>query len=218
MKSKRTNAKPRPQRERNGGVLNDLERFLIFVSGAIIGALAGRATAPRPEVEIKIAPAAPIEKPELKPSAIPQTLASSEVRSHETSDANVPALGMLLVVLVVFAFVMHAALWWWVNTPGPGSIDAATQWQVTAARVPEPQKNFPQLQLSPQRELKEFLANQEQRLRVGAAPDETNARISIERAMEAVAQDGVPKWKANAKPISPIELQQQRANEGAQKQ
>ena len=149
-----------------------------------------------------------------KPGARPQTGVWSEVPAHENSDVNLSGLGMVLALLVGGAFVIHIALWWWANTPGPENIDEGAQRPVLASRLSESQKSFPQLQLYPSRDFEEFLAQEEQRLR-GARPAQRTNRFeqpSIERAMVIVAERGLPGWRGEgAPPISPAELQRQRS-------
>lgn len=209
------NGKHSPRTRERNGVLSDVERFFFFLCGTIVGAVARRATAPRETANKEIAVAEPANREIKPPSALPQTDSWSEIPAHEKSDANLPALGMVLLVLVVGAFVIHASLWWWVNLPGASSIDEATRWQVIAARVPEPQKDFPQLQRSPQRDLQDFLATGKLQLHGVPPANQTNAtvRMPIERAMNLVAERGLPKWRAEQEPISPLELQQRRAVE-----
>ena len=214
---KRSKEKP-PPASRPNGIAAHVERFLIFVSGAIVGALAVRWAPPSSKSEARAIEHLPVLQPALPASEFPQADKWSEIPAHEKSDANLPALGIVLVVLAIGAFIMHAALWW-SNSRGPAAIDEATHWQVIAARGVEPQKEFPQLQLSPERDLQAFLAMEQQQLHgiTPVNPSNAVARIPIDRAMEILAQRGAPNWKTGVQSrdaISPLELQQRRATEG----
>jgi hypothetical protein len=201
-----------PRDETGGG-----KELLMLAIGAVIGALVGR-TRSRKRISKSAEPLAKMQTtdrtPEREPlGVIPQAGEWSEIPAHEKSDANLPALGATLVVLALSAFVIHAALWWWVKSPGPATIDETTRWNAIAQRVPEPSREFPQLQISPQRDLEDFLARQEQGLR-GESATSGVARIPIERAMELVIQNASREGRTkNGRGPSPLELQQRRASE-----
>src|SRR5262245_4934787 len=198
----------------HNGVLSDFERLVFFIIGTVVGVVAGRATAPRQKTEKAVLVAEPTLLPVAERSALPQSDTSSEQRAHEASDVNLPVLGMILALLLVGAFVIHASLWWWVNASRTAGIDDAPRGQATAQRLPQSQHQFPKLQLSPQGDLQEFLAREQQQLRGSGPRNQTSglARIPIERAMEIVADRGAPKWKTDRQ-ISPLPLQQWRATD-----
>ena len=214
----RPNSMSRQFRNRTKGarLLRMAERCAMLTTGLLIGALLTRARAlgrnTRPAVLGALSPIAP------PPSELPQADSTLEVPAHERSDANVPALGIVLVMLGIGAFIIHACLWSMVKSRGPVGIDAATRWQVISPTAPESQRDVPQLQLSPQRDLKSFLSSQKQQLD-GTGPGEgTNgtSRTPIERAMALVAEHGAPKWRSSnqlPRALSPVQLQQGRATD-----
>jgi hypothetical protein len=193
---------------------------LLFVSGALVGLLAGGAAKPRanrnsfPEAN---APVSRREKVDEGQGAVPQSRAASEVPAHEQSEVNLAMLGGVLVVLALGAFIIQTSLWWWVNMKKGGSREEeVTRWQASARPMPEGLRDFPKLQISPQRDLRGFLARQEQALSASGRDTSGATRIPIEQAIDIVSERGSSKWRAtHTKQISPLELQQQRGN-GAQ--
>jgi len=143
-------------------------------------------------------------------SAIPQAQAVSEKPAHERSDVNPAMLGMVLIGLAIGAFAIHASLWWWLNARQNKL--SAMESAPAARHSPEARRSFPLLQLSPQRELQEYLAKEEQELH---ATETTNgaARIPIERAMKLVAEGSSGTATPGGPPTSSLQLQQQRAAE-----
>jgi hypothetical protein len=205
------------KRERSGSG-SPFEHALLFACGVLVGFLARRATKRRaerssfPDTSPAVTPGQKVVEDR---GAIPQSQTVSATPAHEKSEVNLAMLGGVLAVLALGAFVIHSALWWWVNAkqgePREGEI---SRWKVFAPEVSLPQRNFPELQISPPGDLRDFLARQEQALSSPGRDATSGAlRIPIEQALDIVSRRGVPKWRTmNAKQISPLDLQRQRGD------
>ena len=113
--------------------------------------------------------------------------------SHERSDVNIRAIVGFAVALLVAAIVIHVALYWLLEfyreeeKPEP---------VVTAPRAEE-QVPRPRLQISPRTDLAEMRAAEERELTTYGWVDKEKqtVRIPIDRAMELLAQRGLPARK-----------------------
>ena len=153
-------------------------------------------------------------------SAKPQGEQRSPRRTHEQKDVSLKGLLVILVLLAVSALVLQAGLWWWLqrmNKSSPTPTEAKRGYWAAHPR-PEAQRTFPKLQLSPRRDLQAYLGHQDKLLNSYGWINHTAGvvRIPIERAMERIAQNGLPQWgRTNGAQTgpSPYELQRQRALE-----
>lgn len=154
-----------------------------------------------------------------KTSALPQAQQESPVRAHEKSDWNLKWVVWLVVGIGASAFVIHAALWWWLDSlPGPARLDEAARWQAAGQRGPEARQNYPRLQLSPERDWQAYLAKEEQLLHSYGWVNQREGivRLPIEQAMAIIAERGLPEWgrgQQTGRGPSPLEYQHQRARE-----
>ena len=111
---------------------------------------------------------------------------------HETSDVNVLGVIWFAMGLVVLAVVMHislAGLFVWFKHQHP-SAEAASR-VVTEPRIHAP---APRLQANPVPELNQLRASEEEKLNTYGWIDRQHgvARIPIERAMDLIAERGLP--------------------------
>jgi hypothetical protein len=114
--------------------------------------------------------------------------------SHERSDVNIRAIVVFAIALLVAGGVIHVALYWLLEfyreeAPRPAPV-------VTAPRTEE-QLPPPRLQISPRAELAEMRAAKERELTTYGWVDKEKqtVRIPIDRAMELLAQRGLPARK-----------------------
>jgi hypothetical protein len=133
---------------------------------------------------------------------------------HETRDVNVRAVIWFASALVVTAIVIHVALGglFSVFKRAHPSSDPPSR-LVLEPRVVAP---APRLQRDPVREMEQFRASEEAKLNSYAldAKQPGIARIPIERAIELIAQRGLPTrgpGTNNSSGITPEQLQQQKA-------
>jgi hypothetical protein len=109
---------------------------------------------------------------------------------HEQSDVNIRAIVLFAVALLIAAIVIHIGLYWLLEFYREESP------VVTAPRAEE-QVPPPRLQISPRAHLAEMRAAQERELTTYGWVDKEKqtVRIPIDRAMELLAQRGLPARK-----------------------
>jgi len=122
--------------------------------------------------------------------------------AHEKTDANVKAVSLFalsLVVMVVVVGAVSAVYYYYLSKNWP-HVGTATAPMPDPSQVPP----APQLQTSPQQDLKRMREYEEQRLRTAGWIDRQAGvtHIPIEQAMDLVAQRGLP-WKATPAAPSP---------------
>jgi len=119
--------------------------------------------------------------------------------SHERSDVNLRAIAAFGLALVIAALVIHIALYWLLayyersaarRAPAISPMQAERQ-------IPPP----PRLQVSPPADLAELRAAEEKALRTYGWIDKERkiVRIPIDRAIEILAEKGLPARKAEEK-------------------
>jgi len=144
-------------------------------------------------------------------------------RSHETRDANVKAIWVLTLLMLIAGVVMHGFLWSMLKgmSRNGGALD---EWSANR-RSPQPIEvnDFPKLQLSPPADLREFRERENSELNTYAWVDREHgiARVPINVAMELVLKRGLP-TRVNTNQIatgaSPIELQREKAGQSSGEQ
>lgn len=119
--------------------------------------------------------------------------------SHERSDVNVRVIAAFGVGLVIVAFVIHIALYWLLGSYERSAVRRAPAISPLQAerQIPPP----PRLQVSPPTDLAELRAAEEKALRTYGWIDKERkiVRIPIDRAMEILAEKGLPARKAEEK-------------------
>jgi hypothetical protein len=178
-----------------------------------------------------------------KTSATPQSRQESPVRGHEKLDVNFKLLLGLLVLIFISGFVIHGSLWGWLKSLPRGTHQLfSSEWKVIAPRAAE--QGIPALQVNPHQDLLHFEAQSALRLRSYGwiNPEKGLIQLPIERAMQLMAEQGMPRFQsagavrfepspAQEKPgrqpdgkkpgvgPSPLQLQEERAHEsGLQEQ
>jgi hypothetical protein len=133
-------------------------------------------------------------------SAAPQE--NPEV-SHEHSDVNVRAILGFGVILLVAAVVIHIALYWLLQYYRDRSARQAPA--VSTIPTEEQIPPGPRLQVSPPTDLAKLRAAEEKELQsYGWVDKETKiVRIPIDRAMELIAEKGLPARKQPPPSSSP---------------
>jgi hypothetical protein len=111
--------------------------------------------------------------------------------AREQSDVNIRVVAASGAGLLVVALVVHLGLYWLLDYYQSNALSRAPAPAVTQAKEPIPP---PRLQVSPQTDLAEMRAAEEQMLHTyGWANKERQiVRIPIERAMELLVQRGLP--------------------------
>jgi hypothetical protein len=112
--------------------------------------------------------------------------------SHERSDVNVRVIAGFAAGLVIVAVVVHIALYWLLKHYEKRAAGTTPPMIApTAGRETPPP---PRLQVSPQADLAELRAAEEEQLKNYGWVDKERkiARIPIDRAMELIAQRGLP--------------------------
>jgi hypothetical protein len=190
-------------------------RFLLFVSGLVMGGLAGRAARPQPggnRDDVCSAPTGIAIQPTIA-REYPQATTFSEVSGHEHSDIHLLAILMIIFVVGVGAFVIHAALWSWVSSKGPSTMEETASSQLLRRYMGEQERDYPKLQLSPARDLREFRIQEDQRLHgLSTGAGSTTNSMPIGRAVEVLVDHGFS-GAAGRDRQSPVQLQQRRAIE-----
>jgi hypothetical protein len=122
--------------------------------------------------------------------------------SHERSDVNVRAILGFGLVLLIAAVVVHLALYWLLQLYSDRSAKGAPS--VSAMHPEDQTPPPPRLQVSPPAELAKMRATEEKELQTyGWVDPETKiVRIPIERAMELLAERGLPARKQTEPPPS----------------
>jgi hypothetical protein len=115
--------------------------------------------------------------------------------SHERSDVDIRAILGFGAALILTAIVIHLGLYWMLEHYEERSTRTAPA--VSAPYAAEEQIPPPRLEISPRRNLAEMRAAEERELTTyGWADKEKQAvRIPIDRAMELLAQRGLPARK-----------------------
>jgi hypothetical protein len=137
-----------------------------------------------------------------------------EQRGFETRDANVRVVTWFAVILVLSAIVIHfacAGLYWLFARQHP-SPDPPSR----IAFNPQPVAPEPRLQNNPTMDLESFAKDQNTRLNSYGWIDRERGviHIPIERAMDLIAERGLPTrgpGTKNSSGITPEQLQQQKA-------
>ncbi len=138
-----------------------------------------------------------------------------QANDHEGSHIYVPGLVAFLICMAVSAFMLHAGLWGWLKTlRGQSSVDAATAYDYHRNPASPTARGFPVLQVAPQKDWKTFYGEQRRILTSYSwiNPTAGVVRVPIDVAMRRIVATGIPQWGSN-KSISPLELQQSRAEE-----
>ena len=130
---------------------------------------------------------------------------------HEVRDVNAGGIGCFAIVLVVGAvgvFLFVAWMFHHFDAHFPGG--AANR--ITTERISAPE---PKLQGDPASDLTRFRAHEDKTLTSYGWVDRAAGivRIPIERAMELIAERGLPATQATGK--TPLEMRQDKAKEGA---
>src|SRR4051812_41409837 len=123
--------------------------------------------------------------------------------THEESDVFIPGILAFLVIVAFGGMVIHAGLWGWVKGMKPAQ--NANRTRASALIVPK-------LQISPQADFQTYREEQEKLLSGYAWVDRGAgvARIPIQKAIQLVAELGMPRWGTNGN-ISAFELQKEHA-------
>lgn len=216
MTRTRKRSDPEPKRERRG-VLSSLERFALFVAGVAVGATVSRVTSRAVETKVESPPREAEALPLRDPSALPQAEAWAEQPMHEKSEVNLRFMVITLTLLVAGAILVHVGLWWWVKESGATAGEDPKKGSSLAETALGLPAGYPKLQISPERDLQEFLWKEEQRLKGDGGGNTSNGavRLPLGQAMQIIAKDGVPTFgAADGRRLSPLDLQHQRVEEG----
>ena len=116
--------------------------------------------------------------------------------THERSDVDIRAILRFGVALILTAVVIHLALYWLLEQYENGAPRSAPV--VSAPDTEEQIPPAPRLQIAPRRNLAETRAAEERKLTTYGWVDKEKqtVRIPIDRAMELLAQRGLPARKA----------------------
>ena len=114
--------------------------------------------------------------------------------THERSDVDIRAILRFGVALTLTAVVIHLALYWLLEQYENGAPRSAP---VVSAPDAEEQTPAPRLQIAPRRNLAEMRAAEERKLTTYGWVDKEKqtVRIPIGRAMELLAEPGLPARK-----------------------
>lgn len=127
---------------------------------------------------------------------------------HERSDVNIRAILRFAVGLIITAIVIHVGLYWLLE-------HYEERWTRSAPAVSAPgakeQVPSPRLQISPHSDLAKMRAEEDKKLTTYGWVDKEkqSVRIPIERAMELVAQRGLPARKPAEETRNGAELKKQ---------
>jgi hypothetical protein len=123
--------------------------------------------------------------------------------SHEHSDVNVRAILGFGLILLIAAVVVHLGLYWLLQLYSDRSAERAPS--VSAMPSEDQTPPPPRLQVSPPTELAKMRAAEEKELQsYGWVDKETKiVRIPIDRAMELIAEKGLPARKQSPPSSSP---------------
>ena len=115
--------------------------------------------------------------------------------THERSDVNVRVITAFGLGLAILALVVHLGLYWLLNYYERSAVRRAPAPSAIETEPPIPR--VPRLQVSPQSDLAEMRAAEEQVLQSYGWIDKERqiARIPIERAMELLAKRALPARK-----------------------
>jgi hypothetical protein len=119
--------------------------------------------------------------------------------SHERSDVNIRAIVGFGIALLLTAVVVHIALYWLLEYYREQSPPSARV--VSPPKAQEQTTPQPRLQISPRNDLAEMRAAEEKELTTYGWLNEEKqtVRIPIDRAMELLAQRGLPTRKQTEK-------------------
>jgi hypothetical protein len=139
---------------------------------------------------------------------------ASNEAGYERRDLNVRGVAWCAVALVVAAIVVHVALagLYKVFKHQHPSADAPSR----IALSPQLIAPKPRLQVEPTKELDDYFAAENQKLNSYGWVDKTAGvvRIPIDRAMDLIAQRGLPTrgpGTQNASGITPVQMQERKA-------
>jgi hypothetical protein len=150
-------------------------------------------------------------------SATPQGQPEKPTPEAEGSDVNVRGILLFMGVLVVTGILIHFALYWMQHQFRRGEVreeERARQRQpAESARRGAPNFPGPRLQVSPPADMAAYRAREEAALNSYGWVNRTSGivRIPIERAMEIMAQSGLPTNDTGRKGKSPLQLLQERS-------
>jgi hypothetical protein len=151
-----------------------------------------------------------------QPDSIPQATEAASKRIHQEPYIFAPGLLLFFIIMIFSAFIMHAGLWGWLKSlKGPASLDTDVL-RTRQAQAVTISQNYPRLQISPTGDWQRYRKEQENLLNTYGWVNKTSGivRIPIEQAMARVIAEGIPNWSTNARGVSPVELQQDRAKRG----
>jgi hypothetical protein len=134
---------------------------------------------------------------------------SDRQAGHETRDVNATAVGCFALAMVVgcaAVFSLIAVVFHRLDAHVPGG--AANR--ITSERISAP---APELQIAPAQDMERFRAAEQETLTSYGWVDRQAgiARIPIERAMELIAERGLPAAPGASK--TPLEMRQEKAKE-----
>jgi hypothetical protein len=132
-------------------------------------------------------------------SASPQASEQSPLRTHEKRDISMKLIVGVLIFIVFSALVIHSSLWGWLSNLPQGTHQRfSSQWQVLAPGAAA--REVPALQVKPQDDLKRFEQQCALRLRSYGwiDPQAGVIQLPIERAMQLIAEEGLPHWQPAA--------------------
>jgi len=112
--------------------------------------------------------------------------------AHEASDVNIRAIAGFAIGLVVVAIVIHFALYWLLAYYSKR--EAELREPITYVEPGDEPPPAPRLQVAPQADLAELRAAEEQALHSYGwiDRDKNIVRLPIDRAMEIIAERGLP--------------------------
>jgi hypothetical protein len=122
--------------------------------------------------------------------------------AHEQSDVNIRGIVVFAVGLVVVAIVIHIGLYRLLEFYRE---DAPRETPVAVAPRPEEQVAAPRLRIAPRADLAEMRAAEERQLTTYGWLDKEkrSVRIPIDRAMELLAERGLPARKQSEEKAQP---------------
>lgn len=140
-----------------------------------------------------------------KISSTPQAQQTTPVHSHEKMDISFKLLLFVLGLIFVTAFIIHGVLWGWISGKSRGTHQRfAGEWRVIM-RSAAGNGELPALQVNPQRDLVEYQREQQARLASygWVDPKAGTIQLPIERAMQIISEQGLPKWQATTARFDP---------------
>jgi len=138
---------------------------------------------------------------------------------HEQPDINVRVVAAVLIVVALSVIVVHVSLRWWLtdmNRASASKATAETTRVLSRSSSPaQPSAAFPILQVSPEADWQTYLEQEQQKLNGYGWINSTAGlvRIPIQDAMEMIASGTAPKWRSTNQSLSPVALQQRRAQQ-----